>query len=1347
MNNKNRFSVVKLTIALAVVLTASLQGSSVYTSSTAHPVGTAGGTIVFGTPTTNYSLDTIAIDYDADGDLDFITYDTNDTNYTNVYINDGSGSFTLDDTPGFSLNSRSDKKLMIADVDNDGDADILNATGNTTYNYYKNNADGTFTATTHPVVTAGGTIVFGTATTNYSLDTITIDYDVDGDLDFITYDSNDTNYSDVYINDGNGIFTLNDSPGFTLNSRSDDRLMIVDVDNDGDDDILNATGQTTHTYYRNDGGGVFTSLTHPVVTAGGTIVYGTSSTNYAFDTFPFDYDADGDTDFVVWDAPNNDYSDVYVNDGSGVFSLSTDLGISSITSSASTRLMIVDVDNDGDDDLLSATSQTTHTYYRNVKLEPTNQPTAFTAIANGTSQITTAWTDSIAGSDAPHAYLVMCSTSNSFTLPSDGTALSDDTNCTDGSGVQNITQGVGVVVWTGLSAGTGYFYKIFPYTNNRTDINYKHDAVPLSANTMTHFPPDITPPTVISVSATTANGTYKTGDEVVATVTFSEAVIVTGTPQLTLETGTTDRTVSYNSVGSGTSTLQFTYTVQAGDFSSDLDFTTTTALALNSGTIKDAAENNATLTLVTPGTANSLGANKAIVIDGVAPTTTFNPTNTSTTHDTTNDITITFDEAIRNTDNSEITNSNVASLITLKKTNSGGANVGFNATIDVNKKVITINPISNLTEAQIYYLSYADVEDSAENIRSTESIIFTVAPDIAIPTPTIFTPTDDSSTTLADSDLTVVFNETIQKGTGTIVIKYDSNDTVFETFDIATSDRITVSGSALRIDPTNTLNFNTKFYVEIANTAIEDNATTPNSYSGINAKGDWDFTTYAKVSLINLEDANITYTEGDQNVSISSLIEINNPSDQDIVSAQIAITSGFVASEDILLFSSQNGITGDFNAITGVLDLNGTTTIANYQTALRSISYENNNTANPNTTLRVLDLNVTDAQATSVSVQRNIALSGTNDAPTASDLSFTIDEGSNKTFVANDFNFTDIDINDTLDSIYITTLESAGSLKLSGTDVVLNQQITAVNISGLVFTPVPNAYATPYATFGFIVNDGDANSTSAYTATINVNDVAEPVVPDPTPPVDDSDQLLDSPADDVDTGLILDGTEDNETTITLTFTNENNGTQSTLEIPKITGKTINTVFSADAIEFTLDDGIASFNNNGTTEHSIVVDSKATIAVSYIPGSLVEFTKEGGVQTSVEVAGSNILVVATETGESQNSITNSSGVETKADSNIPGTQTVIEDNGDVVVDTPEVTSDLGNEITTTTTLDSDGNVVVSAVRVKPDGTIEGVPLGNYGEGSEVKVQYVDGAVLVEVITSIGTQSFTIRSGRR
>ena len=75
----------------------------------------------------------------------------------------------------------------------------------------------------------------------------------------------------------------------------------------------------------------------------------------------------------------------------------------------------------------------------------------------------------------------------------------------------------------------------------------------------------------MNVTSTTDDGTYGVGRVIDVTVVFSEPVIVTATPQLTLETGTTDAVVNYTS-GSGTTTLTFVYTVAAGEASADLDY-------------------------------------------------------------------------------------------------------------------------------------------------------------------------------------------------------------------------------------------------------------------------------------------------------------------------------------------------------------------------------------------------------------------------------------------------------------------------------------------------------------------------------------------------------------------------------------------------------------------------------------------------------------------------------------------------------------------------------------------------------------------------------------------------------
>ena len=54
------------------------------------------------------------------------------------------------------------------------------------------------------------------------------------------------------------------------------------------------------------------------------------------------------------------------------------------------------------------------------------------------------------------------------------------------------------------------------------------------------------------------------------------------------------------------------------------------------------------------------------------------------------------------------------------------------------------------------------------------------------------------------------------------------------------------------------------------------------------------------------------------------------------------MTANYLNGQDTLAFTNQNGITGTWTAATGVLALSGTATVAEYQTALRSITYTNN---------------------------------------------------------------------------------------------------------------------------------------------------------------------------------------------------------------------------------------------------------------------------------------------------------------------------------------------------------------------------------------------------------------------
>jgi len=73
------------------------------------------------------------------------------------------------------------------------------------------------------------------------------------------------------------------------------------------------------------------------------------------------------------------------------------------------------------------------------------------------------------------------------------------------------------------------------------------------------------------------------------TVTTDEPVTVTGTPQIAVDVGGTTRYATY-AAGSGTSTLTFSYQVQAGDFDAN-GVTLVSPLDLNGGSLTDAAGN------------------------------------------------------------------------------------------------------------------------------------------------------------------------------------------------------------------------------------------------------------------------------------------------------------------------------------------------------------------------------------------------------------------------------------------------------------------------------------------------------------------------------------------------------------------------------------------------------------------------------------------------------------------------------------------------------------------------------------------------------------------------------------
>ena len=131
----------------------------------------------------------------------------------------------------------------------------------------------------------------------------------------------------------------------------------------------------------------------------------------------------------------------------------------------------------------------------------------------------------------------------------------------------------------------------------------------------------LTAPTVSSVAFTSTpasaqNNTYKLNDIIDVTATFSEAVTVTGTPQIDLTIGSTVRQANYQS-GSTTTQLVFQYTVQADDEDTDGASINANGLKLNGGGIRrHGSTSSADLTHA------ALTNQSGHKVDGIAPALT-----------------------------------------------------------------------------------------------------------------------------------------------------------------------------------------------------------------------------------------------------------------------------------------------------------------------------------------------------------------------------------------------------------------------------------------------------------------------------------------------------------------------------------------------------------------------------------------------------------------------------------------------------------------------------------------------------------------------------------------------------
>jgi uncharacterized repeat protein (TIGR02543 family) len=98
--------------------------------------------------------------------------------------------------------------------------------------------------------------------------------------------------------------------------------------------------------------------------------------------------------------------------------------------------------------------------------EPTNHATAFGCSA-AFSSIDLSWDDAT-GAQLPAGYLIKWSSTSyaAITNPTDGSTA-------NGANSTTVAQGTETATISGLTSGTTYYFKIWPYTNSSTDIDYK----------------------------------------------------------------------------------------------------------------------------------------------------------------------------------------------------------------------------------------------------------------------------------------------------------------------------------------------------------------------------------------------------------------------------------------------------------------------------------------------------------------------------------------------------------------------------------------------------------------------------------------------------------------------------------------------------------------------------------------------------------------------------------------------------------------------------------------------------------------------------------------------------------
>jgi methionine-rich copper-binding protein CopC len=264
----------------------------------------------------------------------------------------------------------------------------------------------------------------------------------------------------------------------------------------------------------------------------------------------------------------------------------------------------------------------------------------------------------------------------------------------------------------------------------------------------------------------------------------------------------------------------------------DLAANTQYFVSFEAGSVKDVAGNSY---------AGSTTYDFRTGADTVAPTVIrFTPADGLTGVATNSNIVLTFSEAIKRGSGN----------IVLKD---GGGRIveRFSAEtssrISISNNLLTLKPTNNLAANTQYFVTFeaGTVRDAASNAYAgtstydfrtgTGSGTSTPPPppagDTTAPAVVGFSPANGSSSAAIGANITFSFNEAIQRGSGLIVLR-DETNAIVESFDAASSQRISISNNMLTIDPVASLLNAKRYTVSMAAGVVKDLA--GNNFAGSN---------------------------------------------------------------------------------------------------------------------------------------------------------------------------------------------------------------------------------------------------------------------------------------------------------------------------------------------------------------------------------------------------------------------------------------------------------------------------------------------------------------------------------